>query len=150
MNLNFSISPYLSKMVLEFVFRSGVLQPLTNLYVALYSSEIDTLTLSGTELSGGGYTRAACGTGTDWWSEPVVLEQDLRNVVSTHNLKPINFPQPTADWGVVRSMALLNTASGAGDMIFYGRTVGSPFELQVTAISTPLVILPGALKLVWA
>lgn len=150
MNLNFSMSPYFSKSVLNFVFRSGVLTAPTGLYVALYTSEIDHLSMVGDEVVGGGYARAACGPGAQWWGAPSVVESLGKNIVGISNIKPINFPQATADWGIIRGVSIINSASGAGDVLFYTRTYLSPFEMQITSSSIPLVILPGAMKLTWS
>ena len=81
------------------------------------------LAISGTEVTGGGYARAAIAKGSANWSAP--------SNGSTSNVNAVEFPVPTADWGAIDQFTLYDAAS-AGNRLY-----------EWTNLATTVTILNG-------
>jgi hypothetical protein len=99
-------------------------------YVGLYTSD-PTDANTGTEVSGGSYTRKAVTFGAP------------ANGVST-NSAAVNFDTATASWGTVTHMGLLDASTG-GNLLYHGalttsKTVsnGDAFIFAIAALSVTL------------
>jgi hypothetical protein len=75
------------------------------------------------EVSGGSYARVRVANNRTSWSAP--------NGGSVVNLVTFNFPDTTADWGVVVSFAIMDSATG-GNMLYFAQ------------LSTPRNLLKGS------
>lgn len=110
-----------------------------NYYVALYTTScLDAAT--GTEVSGGSYARATIPrTAAEW---------NATNGTNglTSNINPATFPAATADWGIVVSWCLVDTASGAANAIVCADLTAAR---NVTTGSTPSFAggTPGAMTI---
>lgn len=101
-----SMSDYLENEVLDHVFKTGNYTVPTNLYIALYTT-CPTDSTSGTEVSGGSYTRVIANT----W--------DVAASGATENTNTITFATPSADWGTVVCYSVMD-ASTSGNMLWWG------------------------------
>lgn len=91
----------------------------TELYVALYTSAPDK-TGGGTEVSGGGYSRAAVPCTSAKWVETAGGGSES---AETSNRGDVIFPIPTEDWGLVTHFALHSAQTGNDNMMFFGEIV---------------------------
>lgn len=96
------ISNWLATQLLNASLRGTAFSPPSTVYIALYTSD-PTPADTGTEVSGGGYTRQAI-TFT-----AAALDSGK---VSVKNMADVVFPQATADWGLVTHVAIRTAASG--------------------------------------
>lgn len=82
----------------------------TTLYLMLSSTAISADGTGATEPSGGSYARVAITSSGTYWTTPT------NGVIS--NLTKIDFPQATADWGVMTYVALTDAAT-SGSIRYY-------------------------------
>lgn len=105
------ISAYLADKILRRVLRNEAFTPAPTLYLALYSSEMAADGTGGVELSGGSYARMAIDSDTTDWAAPVGKE--------IANALLITIPVPSANWDEAVYAALIDAASGAGNVYFH-------------------------------
>lgn len=103
----------LRNLIRDHIFRTGTFTKPTNLYFALYTVA-PTASGGGSEVSGGSYARVAVAVG----------DTEFNALVdgASKNINAITFPAPTADWGIIKAMAILDSASG-GIMYCYDDTI---------------------------
>ncbi len=95
---------YLENKIAEHVFGGSAYTAPSTLYVALFTSAPSD-TGSGTEVSGGSYTRMAMA---------FTVSSDTAS-----NTSNVEFPKATASWGTVTHFAIYD-ASSSGNMLCYG------------------------------
>lgn len=107
-------STYLSDKLLDAVFGLTTYTPPGTLYVALYSSSPGIGGSANTnEVTGTGYARVAVTNNTTNW--PNAAAQAKANGTQ------ISFPTPgSGGWGVVTFVAVVDSASGAGNILVFG------------------------------
>lgn len=109
-----SLGDYLEAKVLDAVFGQTALPSIATVYVALYTVIPTDVNASGTEVSGGAYTRVAVTNNTTNWPAATGT-----NPSSKANGTAITFAAPTANWGVVVGFAIYD-ASSAGNELAWG------------------------------
>jgi hypothetical protein len=117
------MSNYLEEKILNLTLRNVAYTPPTTVYVALYSTnpnETDT----GTEISGGGYTRKS-----------TTFSAPSNGAVS--NSADIVFPLATADWGTVAYVGIRDAATG-GNLLYYG-----PLAVSKVILASDQLIIPA-------
>lgn len=110
-------SEYLGTKILDFLFRDQVFDPPATLYVSLHTSNPTAAGLLSTEVVGNAYQRVAISiTSSGVFAAPPV-NRIIKNTATT-----IQFPTPTADWGIITHSALWDAVSG-GNMWLYNALV---------------------------
>lgn len=99
------MSNYLENSLINHVLRATALPSPTTVYVALYTSD-PTDADTGTEVTGGAYTRQAVTFGAP------------SNGVATNSAQ-VTFPVATANWGLVTHIGIRDAAT-VGNLIVYG------------------------------
>lgn len=105
-----SKSDYLEAQLLDHVLGDGTFTKPGTVHVALYTAA-PTDAGGGTEVSGGGYARAAVTNDVTNWP-------DASGGVKS-NGQAITFPQATASWGTIVAWAIFDAATG-GNMLIHG------------------------------
>ncbi len=103
-------SNYLDNALLNLALGATAWAAPATVYVALFTAGPDA-TGAGTEVTGGGYARVAVANNTTQW--PTTTTETKSNGTE------IDFPQASADWGTVVSVALFDAATG-GNMLYFG------------------------------
>jgi hypothetical protein len=125
------MSNYLENALINVTLRATAYTAPTTVYVGLYTSD-PTDANTGTEVSGGSYVRTAVTFGAP--SDGV-----------TTNSAAVEFPQATADWGVVGWIGILD-ASTSGNLLYH-----SPLDVSKTISSGDVLrISIGALSVTLA
>lgn len=123
---------YFENKLIDFVFRAQVFVPPATLYIALFTVAPDDAS-GGTEVAGGSYARVgvtaslANFAGTQGAGTTTVSSGTGG---ATSNNGTITFPAPTANWGSVVAMGIMDAASG-GNMLYW------------SALSTPKTVNNG-------
>lgn len=121
------LSDYLEDALLQLVFNKIAFSP-PSTYVALFTTATGD-DGSGTEVSGGGYSRVQifenASASTPRWKNAT----DDGAVKKVENQEDVEFPTATADWGTVTHAAIIDAATG-GSFLVHGplssqQTVGS-------------------------
>lgn len=102
-------SDYLETELLDHILRNAAYSsPGTNVWIALYTNQQGDAD-SGTEVSGGSYTRVQC---TAW---------DAPSGGQTANTNAITFPEASGSWGTVNSVGIKDSSSATGtdNLLFY-------------------------------
>lgn len=115
-----AFSDYLENKLLDQIFRG---QPFTfpsTLYFALYTVN-PTDAGGGTEVSGGSYARVAVSCSLSNWAGSqgagtTVASSGTSGTTSNNNA--ITFPAPTANWGVITGVGIMDSSNG-GNMLMY-------------------------------
>lgn len=102
------ISAYLANKLFDHVLRGVTYTPPTAIYMALYNGNP---TGGGTEISGGGYARQA-------------VTFEAASNAKTRNANDVEFPEATADWGLVTHFGLCDSSTG-GNLLYYGTVTPS-------------------------
>ncbi|PLR72329.1 phage tail fiber protein [Bacillus sp. UMB0728] len=105
-----AISNYLENKLLDHVLKGTAYTPPSTLYVALFTTD-PTDAGTGTEVSGGGYTRRTA-----------TFNTATNGSISTN--ADITFPVATANWGTVTHTAIFDAATG-GNLLFHGALTAS-------------------------
>lgn len=115
-----SLSDYMENKLVDVLFRGTAFSetvPATY-YVALYTAAC-TDAAAGTEVAGGSYARAAVSRAAASWvgthGSATGVSTGTSGTIS--NALAITFPAATADWGLVTHWGIIDTASGAGNLI---------------------------------
>ena len=108
---------YLEDAIVQHFFRTGSFTKPTVLAVALYTATPGEAG-GGTEVSGGSYARVSNNPLDANWAAT------SGGNGQTSNVGALTFPAPTAAWGTVTHMAILD-ATSAGNMLVYGTLTNS-------------------------
>lgn len=112
-----AMSDYLEGQIRAHIFRTASFTKPTVLGVALYTAAPGE-TGGGTEVTGGSYARVDVPPLDANWSAASATDG------LTDNVAAITFPAPTANWGVVTDMAILD-ATSAGNFLVFGPLAAS-------------------------
>jgi hypothetical protein len=121
-------SDYLENRVIDHLFRSATWAKPTTIFVALFTAAPSDAG-GGTEVTGGGYARVALNPlDTNWTAtQGGTAGGSTGSSGQTTNAVAINFPAPTANWGVIGWFALFDAATGGNliiwDALLAARTV---------------------------
>jgi hypothetical protein len=126
-----AMSNYLENALLNAILRNTSYTSPTTVYVALFTSD-PTDEGTGTEVSGGSYTRKAITFGAP------------SNGVSSNNAL-VEFDQSTTSWGTITHMGLYD-ASTSGNLLVYGALTTS----KVIDLGTVFKFLTGSLSVTLA
>lgn len=107
-----ALSDYAEGQILDHLFRTALFTKPTELHIALYTVA-PTDSTAGTEVSGGSYARVQRDPDDANWDAPTSGNG------KTSNLAVVTFPAPTANWGTVVAVGILDAATG-GNLIAYG------------------------------
>ena len=108
-----ALSNYLENALIDHIFRTATFSKPAGLWIAAYTVAPSD-TGGGTEVTGGAYARVNYGAPADAkWAAP------SSGNGTTSNLSAITFPTPTADWGTLVALGVLD-ASTAGNLLIYG------------------------------
>jgi hypothetical protein len=118
-----AMSDYLEGKLADHVLRGVAYTPPSALYVALYTTD-PTDADTGTEVSGGAYTRKA-----------VVFDAQNKNNAD------ITFPEATADWGTITHIGIRDAETG-GNLLAY-KALGD--EARTIFNADQLIIKAGTL-----
>lgn len=130
-----ALSDFMENKLIDFLFRAQALGitgataaagtgPST-LYVALYTAN-PTDSTAGTEVTGGSYARVAVTSSLANWAGTQSAGSTTASSGTggtTSNNATITFPAPTANWGVVTGMGLLDASTAGNLLIFSALTV---------------------------
>jgi hypothetical protein len=110
-----NLSDYLEAQLLNLIFRTQAAWKPTAIYIGLWTATLTDASTGATagEVSGGSYARVQVTQADAKWTAPGAPGL-------TDNVDPITFPTPTANWGTVTDVMIVDTASGAGNCLFYG------------------------------
>lgn len=112
-----ALSDYLENKVVDHVFRGTAYTAPATIYVALYTSSCSD-SAGGTEVSGGSYARGSLATGTTTWANTQASGTGASTGTggTTSNSSTITFATPSAGWGLVTHIGMLD-ASTAGNLL---------------------------------
>ena len=112
-----AMNDYLEVEIRKHVFRTGSFTKPTVLAVALYTAAPGEAG-GGTEVTGGSYARVQ--------RDPLDANWTAASATDglTDNAADLTYPAPTASWGLVTHMAILD-ATSAGNFLFYGALTAS-------------------------
>lgn len=115
-----ALTDYTENLAVDNLLRGQTFSPTTpaNYYVALYTSACND-TGPGTEVSGGSYARVIIARALTAWNgtHGSVTGVSSGSSGTVSNANQILFPTATADWGIVSYWGLIDSASGAGNLI---------------------------------
>ncbi len=112
---------YLENKIIDWLFRGQAFVPPTTLYFALYTAAPSD-TGGGTEVSGGGYARQGVVSSLSAWAGTQSAGSTVASSGAggtTSNNAAVTFPAPTANWGSVVAVGILDAATG-GNLLLYG------------------------------
>lgn len=115
-----AMTDYLENKLIDQLFRGQAYTFPSTLYVALFTANPSD-TGGGTEASGGSYARVAITNSLANWAGTQSAGSTTASSGTggtTSNNAAITFPTPTANWGTVTGMAVMD-ASSAGNMLFF-------------------------------
>jgi hypothetical protein len=115
------LSNYLENHFWDWCLRGQTFTPPATTYVALYTAA-PTAAGGGTEVSGGSYARVAVtGSLANWAGTQGAGTTAASTGTSgtTSNNNAITFPTPTATWGSIVAVGILDAAT-AGNLLFFG------------------------------
>lgn len=113
-----ALSDYLENKLVDHVFRATAYTAPTTTYVALYTSACTDAT-GGTEVSGGSYARVAIANGLTAWAGTQAAASTVASTGTggtTSNNAVATFATPSAGWGTVTYVGLLDALS-AGNLL---------------------------------
>jgi hypothetical protein len=116
-----SLSDYLENKILDHLFRGQAYVPPGTFYFALYTSA-PTEAGGGTEVSGGGYARAAYTRSlASFAGTQAAGSTSASNGTGgqTSNSSPVSFPAPTGTWGLVTHWGIFDSVTG-GNLLIQG------------------------------
>jgi len=108
----FAASDYLEGQFIAHVFRTATFSKPSGLWVALFTVTPSD-SAAGTEVSGGSYARVARAPLDANWAAPAGGNG------TTSNVAAITFPTPTANWGTLVAVGILDDVA-AGNLLFWG------------------------------
>jgi len=132
---------YLENKLVDLLFRGVTYTPPTTLYFALLTNIPDDST-SLVEVSGGSYARVAVTSNTTNWAGTQSAGSTVASTGTsgtTSNNNTITFPSPTASWGTILGVAIMDAATG-GNALFQGALA----ESKMVATGSPAPSFPAA------
>ena len=117
-----AMSDYLENKLIDQLFRAQAAAGTATLYVGLYTAAPSDPNTTGTEVSGGNYSRVAVTSSLANWAG---TQSAGSTAVSsgtggqTSNNNAITFPTPSATWGTVTHFAIYDAAT-TGNELFWG------------------------------
>lgn len=133
-----ALSDYLENKLVDHVFRGQSYTAPATVYVALFTTACSDST-GGTEVSGGSYARPGLATSlANWAGTQGAGTTAVSSGVSgtTSNNAAITFSTPTANWGTVTYIGLMDASSGGNLLICTALTVGKTINTG-DAVSFP-------------
>ena len=134
-----AMSDYLENKLIDHVFRG---QDYANpvLYIGLLTAAPSD-SGGGTEVSGNAYARVKAAAGasqalTDWKSTQNDSLASTGTGGNTTNTNAVNFPTPTATWGVVTHFGIYDALTG-GNLLFWGSLTISKTINQSDTVTFP-------------
>ena len=120
-----AMADYLENKLIDHIFRATSYTAGANIYVALFTAAPSD-TGGGTEVSGGSYARVALNPSTSNWRNTQNSGTGASTGTSgqTSNASTITFAAPTANWGTITHVALID-ASSSGNYLFWGALTNS-------------------------
>src|SRR3990172_1174954 len=115
-----AMSDYLENKLIDHIFRAATFSKPAALHVALYTAAPSDAG-GGTEVSGGSYARVQRDPADANWAatQGGVSGNSTGTGGATSNAAALTFPAPTANWGAITHVAILDAASG-GNFLFWG------------------------------
>lgn len=95
----------LEELIGNHLLRTATWSKPTDIYVGLFTTMPDEAGSGGVEVTGGSYARVQCGPGNSYWTGPT----DGNGQYSNTDI--IQFPEPSATWGVILGYGLFSAAS---------------------------------------
>lgn len=132
-----SLGAYAEREMLDHFFGAAFTPP-TNIYCALWVGDPTDSGASGAEVTGGSYARTLMNV----WNAATTLG----GKAVTANTNAIAFPTATAGWGTPSHWVLIDSASGAGNLLWHG-TIDSPVAVLT---GDGYEFAAGALDLAWS
>lgn len=135
-----AMSNYLENKLIDFLFRGQSFVPPATLYVALFTVD-PTDSSAGTEVSGGSYARVAVTSSMANWAGTQSAGSTTASSGTsgtTSNNGVVTFPAPTANWGTITGMALMDAATGGNVWIFGGLSTSKVVNSGDSAPSFPI------------
>ena len=131
-----SVSAYLGDKVLDHLLGRTTFTAPATLYVGLWTAVLSTASTGSTpgEVSGTGYQRVALTNDTATWPSA--------SGASKSNAAAVQFPTAYSNWGTVRTVALLDAASG-GNLLFFA----TPAPVVSVGYSDTLIFDAGSLTI---
>lgn len=113
-------SDYLENKIIDWLLRGQTFTPPATVYVALFTAAPSD-TGGGTEVTGGSYARVAVSSALANWAGTQSAGSTAASSGTggtTSNNAAINFPTPSAGWGVVTHVGIFDAAS-AGNLLIH-------------------------------
>jgi hypothetical protein len=111
-----AISDYLENALQDWYWRNVSFTPPGTAYLTLYTSAPSD-SGGGTEVSAGGYARLAVIQGTAAWN--------ASSAGTVTNVSTLVVGTASADWGTVTALSFMDTASGTGNLQWWGTLTAS-------------------------
>lgn len=121
-----ALSDYLENKLIDHVFRGQAYTAPATIYVALYTSACSDAA-GGTEVTGGSYARAAVTSSLANWAGTQAAASTTASTGTsgtTSNNGVITFSTPTAGWGAVTHVGLVDALTGGNLLICTALTTG--------------------------
>jgi hypothetical protein len=112
-----ALSDYAEGKIIDHVFRTASFTKPSTIYLALYTVAPSD-SGGGTEVTGGSYARVACGPLDADWAAPSAGNG------TTSNLVAFTFPTPTANWGTIVAVAIMDALT-SGNQLAHGSLTAS-------------------------
>jgi hypothetical protein len=115
-----NMSDYLEAQLLNLIFRTQVAWKPSAIYIALWTATLNDASTGVTagEVSGGSYARQQVTQLDANWNAP-----GTGGLID--NVNAITFPTATGSWGTITDVAIIDSSSGAGNILFYGPLTAS-------------------------
>ena len=117
-----AMSDYLENKLIDQLFRAQAAAGTATLYVGLYTAAPSDPSATGTEVSGGNYSRVAVTSSLANWAGTQAAASTVASSGTggqTSNNAAITFPTPSATWGTVTHFAIYDAAT-TGNELFWG------------------------------
>lgn len=114
-----ALSDYLENKLIDHVFRAQAYTAPTTIYVALFTSACSD-SAAGTEVSGGSYARPGLAASLANWAGTQSAGSTTASSGTggtTSNNAPITFATPSAGWGTVSYIGLMDAVSGGNLLV---------------------------------
>lgn len=136
-----ALSDYLENKLVDHVFRGTAYTAPATIYVALYTSACSD-SAGGTEVTGGSYARASLATGTTTWANTQASGTGASTGTNgtTSNSSTISFATPSAGWGTVTHIGLLDASTSGNLLVCTALTVSKTINTSDT-VSFPAASL---------
>ncbi|OOV05765.1 phage tail fiber protein [Rhodoferax fermentans] len=137
-----ALSDYLENKLVDHVFRAQAYTAPTTVYVALFTSACSDSAI-GTEVSGGSYARPGLATSlVNWAGTQAAASTTASSGTSgtTSNNAAITFATPSAGWGTVTHIGLMDSVSSGNMLVCTALSIGKTINTGDT-VSFPAASL---------